>query len=294
MKKQAKHALASVEGFQKRASTYYYVDPRVLIIEEGFNPRQGFGDNSDLELKANIKENGVIEPIKTQKIDSQLIVRDGGRRHWAVMQLIDEGTDINTVPIVLIDKATTPANALFLAINSDSSKPLSPIEEANAFDRLKKYGFPVKAIAQKIGKTEVFVYERLKLINASQETKKALENKEISVQSAARAISKSNGNIEKQNNAVEKAKAKIKREKIKISWSKKADKYIAKGNIGTVWEEDCNNPFLMINDNFFEWMQSNGYDPESLVLTICKADEQIDSLIDNNVNVNADEDEINE
>lgn len=205
----AKHALAGVEGFIG-TSQFFKVDPKVLIIEDGFNPREKFGDVEDIELKNSINENGVQIPLKVQKTpEGNLKIRDGGRRHWACMQLINEGVDIKSVPVMLIDKNTTDDDGLFLALITNTGKPFKPYEEAKAFQRLKSHGHSVADIARRIGKTQPFVYERLRLINMTTETKQALEKKQITIRDAAGIAANSGGNSENQKTGIEQARKKL-------------------------------------------------------------------------------------
>ena len=61
------------------------VDPRNLVIEEGFNKRSDYGDIPALALS--IVQFGMIEAVKAHKVrgEEKYIVTDGHRRQAALM-----------------------------------------------------------------------------------------------------------------------------------------------------------------------------------------------------------------
>lgn len=257
-----KHALEHVQGFIKR-NDEYIVDPRVLVIEEGFNIRESYGDEEDLVLKENIRENGVETALKVQKTaDNKLIIREGHRRHWACMELIKEGVDIKGVPIKLIDKNTSPGNALFTTMICSTGKRFKPFEEAKGFNRLIKFGFSVSEIAKRCGISTVTVYDRLKLVNASAETRQAVEKGEVSIHTAAKAVSTSGGDEAKQKKAI--ANARIKPSKIIVKFDKRKKAQVIKG----ADEDQMIQLAKCFDDEFAASLADIGLDPDSFVFSI--------------------------
>jgi ParB/RepB/Spo0J family partition protein len=222
----ANHALANVEGFVKRGREEFRVDPSTLIVEEGFNLREDYGDEDDLALKENIRVNGVLEPIKVQKnTDNQLIMRDGHRRKWCCDELAKEGEPVRSVPVMLTDKRMTPAEAIFLMFNTNETKRFKPLEEAEGCRRLMALGFEVSEIAQRIGKTKQHVYNRLQLVHASAETRQAIKDRKVGVSVAQRAVAQSGGDSSKQKDAIRKAT----QPKAQITWDKVTKCHVSKG-----------------------------------------------------------------
>ena len=109
---------------------------------------------------------------------------------------------------------------MFVSLVSNDGKRLEPLEEAEAFRRLTAWGVPVKDIARRMGRSSVFIYQRLKLVDASPELKQAIEEKEVSVGTAAKIVQESAGNPMSQKQGIAKAKA---QEKITISFSGKSE-----------------------------------------------------------------------
>ena len=257
------HALSGVDGFVRRSDTFF-VDPRVLIVEEGFNPRKSFGDEEDLALKENIRQNGVIEALKVQKTkENRLVVREGGRRRWACMELIKEGLDVKAVPVALVDKNMNSDNALLLTLNcSNTGKAHTPFEIAGAFKRLVNNGWAVKDIAAQTGRSEGYVYEKLKLVNVTPETRQAVENGEITIKDAANAAGRSNGDEGAQDEAVRKAKRK--KNRVTMKYDRRKDDHVIKG--ATEAQQEFLNQHL--GNDFYYQLQKLGFDANSFVFAV--------------------------
>lgn len=180
-------------------SNLYNVDPRAIKVRDGWNPRIDFEGPDMEDLKNSIIENGVKLPLTLTKIGEDLCVRDGERRLRATMQAISEGHDIQTVPAIFTRPNISDVEALTLTLISNDGKPLNPVEEAEAYQRLRSWGLPVADIARKIGKSPVHVYKRIILVDASPELKQEIKEKNVTLQDAENIIKESSGNIEKQN-----------------------------------------------------------------------------------------------
>jgi ParB family chromosome partitioning protein len=92
----------------------YNIDPRNIVVVEGFNSRIDF----DLEeLKESIRENGVKNPIsvipfKDEDGNEKYRLVDGERRYRATMALMAEGADIMRIPALFLSKSLKPDELL--------------------------------------------------------------------------------------------------------------------------------------------------------------------------------------
>lgn len=93
----------------------YQIDPRNIVVVEGFNARKNF----DLdELKEQIRKVGVLNPItvipfkdKETGAEKYRLV-DGERRYRAVMALLAEGEDIKRIKAMYLPKGTKEEDLL--------------------------------------------------------------------------------------------------------------------------------------------------------------------------------------
>lgn len=177
-------------------SNLYNVDPRAIIVQNGWNPRTDF--SGEEELMASIKENGVKLPLSLKKNGEELLLIDGERRLRACLKLIAKGAEIKSVPCLFTSNTISDTEALTLSLITNDGKRLDPTEEADAFRRLKGWGLTVAEIAARIGKSTVHVYRRLILVDASPELKAEIKAKNISLVEAEKIVKTSAGSVGKQ------------------------------------------------------------------------------------------------
>lgn len=214
----AKHALVGIDGVGTRKE-FFLFDPRQIKIVDGWNPRTDFDTDDDKILKESIIENGVLQPLRVKRSGDEIHLIDGERRLRAVLQAIADGCNIEFVPMILERKTISDVEAMLTAIIANDGKPFEPIEEAAALARLVKWGVTVDELAKRLGRCKVFVYERLKLVDASPELRSALKNKDVSIKTAAKIVATAGGDTERQVQGI--ARARDER-KITISWDKQA------------------------------------------------------------------------
>lgn len=131
----------------------YKIDPRNIIVVEGFNSRTDF----DLEeLISSIRENGVKNPIsvipETQDDGSvKYKLVDGERRYRACMKLIDEGFDLRRIPALFLSKSLTQEELLIEQLIRNEGKRFNEYEMGIAFRKFVDLGFEPIEITRKLG-----------------------------------------------------------------------------------------------------------------------------------------------
>jgi len=105
------------------------MDPRIIQIEKAFNPRDyRLKENREHldELKASIKMRGVLQPLLVRFDPQQqcAILNDGECRLRAVLELIEEGVEIATIPILQV-QGGNETERLVIALTANTGKPLS-------------------------------------------------------------------------------------------------------------------------------------------------------------------------
>ena len=130
-----------------------------IIQSNPLQPRGLISPESLTELVNSIKEHGIIEPLVVAKTPAgyQLIA---GERRWRASKL----AGLSTVPVIL--RETTAKGMLEMAIVENVQREdLNPIERAQAFQRLiEEFGLPVSEIAKRVGKSESYVSNTMRLL----------------------------------------------------------------------------------------------------------------------------------
>ena len=153
-----------------------------VIQSNPLQPRGLISPDSLKDLVNSIKEHGVIEPLVVAKTPAgyQLIA---GERRWRA----SKQAGLTTVPVIV--RETTARGMLEMAIVENVQREdLNPIERAQAFQRLiEEFGLPVSEIAKRVGKSESYVSNTMRLMALPDAIKDGLISGAIS-EGHARAI----------------------------------------------------------------------------------------------------------
>jgi ParB/RepB/Spo0J family partition protein len=145
------------------------------IVPSKTNPRKNFDDASMKELIESIKEKGIIYPITCRAIDDekqQCEIVDGERRYRAA-----KAAGLKEVPVdirVMDDDEAAEAQMI-----SFVKQDITPMEEAEMYDRLAQKGNDVKAIAKKTGRTPSRVAQTMVLLNLIKDWQKVYREDHI-------------------------------------------------------------------------------------------------------------------
>lgn len=149
--------------------------PLDQIIPNVYQPRQEF-DKKPLEgLADSIKENGLLQPIVVrQNEDDKYEIIAGERRYRAVKSLQWE-----KIPAI-VRKYTDKQSASLALIENLQRKDLNPIEEAQAYQHLSQMNnFKQKELAEKVGKSQSYVANKIRLLKLAPEVQTELANGSI-------------------------------------------------------------------------------------------------------------------
>lgn len=171
--------VTEVETLKTKKNDLLLIDPRNIVEEEGFNVRADMGDLDS--LADSIISVGQLEPISVMKIrgEEKFALTDGHRRMAAIRLAIEKGHPIPYVRAI-VSSGNLEDRIFAMVITGIGKKPLNSVEEAEAYKRLKAYGYEVKDIAKRVGKSLPHIYNLLKIADLPQEIKKRIINDEIS------------------------------------------------------------------------------------------------------------------
>lgn len=156
----------------------FRVIPLDQIKESKTNPRRHWDKAADAELAKSIKEQGVVEPIIVRPAGKEFELVAGARRFRQ-----SKVAGLSSIPAIVRNYSDAVAMEVQV-IENLQRKDIHPLDEAFGFDQLlnhKVNGKPVydiEAIAEKVGKSASYVYQRLKLVELIGPAQQALEKEE--------------------------------------------------------------------------------------------------------------------
>ena len=155
-----------------------------LIIPNKYQPRKIFDDASIENLATSIKTYGIINPILVRKKDDKYEIIAGERRFRAAQKI-----GLNEVPVI-IKNADEQQMAELALIENIQRQGLSPIEEAKSYEEIMRIGNQTQqSLANKLGKSQSTIANKIRLLSLPVEIQDALANKEISERHARSLIS---------------------------------------------------------------------------------------------------------
>lgn len=145
------------------------------ILPNRFQPRLKFEQSSLEELALSISKFGVIEPIVVRPVGNKFEIIAGERRYKA-----SKLASKSTIPAIIINLSDKDSEELALLENVQR-QALNPIEEAVSYKRILDAGYITReALAKKIGKTQTVIFNKIRLLNLSDEVQSYLLNNKIS------------------------------------------------------------------------------------------------------------------
>ena len=145
------------------------------VLPNRFQPRIKFKEENINELAESIKKHGVIQPIVVRKISDKYEIIAGERRYKA--SILAGKTTIPAIVTDLDDKNS----AEVALIENVQRQNLTPIEEAISYKKILDMGYINQTdLAEKLGKTQSTIANKLRLLNLDEEVQEALLNEKIS------------------------------------------------------------------------------------------------------------------
>lgn len=169
-----------------------------IHIEPGFNLRQS-GEELDESIEAltqHIVGGGKYPPLEVRIRDEGGVwVVDGHRRHAAIGCALERGAPLRNpkdqqVWIHVVYFEGNDADRTARIITSAANKPLTQIEVAEGYKRLRGFGWSAADIAAKVSKTAEHVQQLLALGNANSDVRNLVVSGKVSASHAAKVARK--------------------------------------------------------------------------------------------------------
>ena len=141
-----------------------------------YQPRSIFSEEKIEELARTIHTHGVIQPIVIRSVGDGKFEIIAGERRYRAMKLL-EWTEVPAIVRDLDDRET----ASIALIENLQREELTPIEEAYAYEQLLElHSLTQEALAQRLGKGQSTIANKLRLLKLPEEIKTAIKRKELS------------------------------------------------------------------------------------------------------------------
>ena len=154
------------------------------IQDNSLQPRTNYDNEKLNDLKASIKEKGVLQPILVREKNGQYEVVAGERRLKAARAL-----ELDEVPVIVKDVTDQEAFVIALVENIQREE-LNPIEEAEAYRKLiEEFSYTQEAVAQSVGKDRSTISNLLRVLKLPIEIRRSVYNGDLSVGHARALLS---------------------------------------------------------------------------------------------------------
>ncbi|KYD21165.1 nucleoid occlusion protein [Geobacillus sp. NFOSA3] len=158
--------------------------PVSKIVPNRFQPRTIFDEEKIEELALTIHTHGIIQPIVVRECEDGKFEIIAGERRWRAVQKLG-WSEIPAIIKNLNDKET----ASVALIENLQREELTPIEEAMAYAKLLElHNLTQEALAQRLGKGQSTIANKLRLLKLPQEVQEALLHRTITERHARALI----------------------------------------------------------------------------------------------------------
>ena len=162
-----------------------------LLIPNKAQPRLEFNENALKSLSESVRENGILQPIIVRKNGALYEIISGERRLRAAKL-----AGMRDVPCIVKD-VDEEQSAVLALIENIQRKDLSYFEEAAAIEKLLNvYGLTQEQAAQRLGKAQSTIANKLRLLRFSDSERRLLLTGGLS-ERQARAIVRIEDDIER-------------------------------------------------------------------------------------------------
>jgi ParB family chromosome partitioning protein len=181
-----------ISGVEINASGNVAYVKTMSILENRAQPRQKYDETKLEDLKASIKEKGILQPILVRANKDGYEVVAGERRLKAA-----KAVGLQEVPVII--KNVTDREAFVLAlVENIQREDLNAIEEAEGYKRLlEEFQFTPEAVAEAIGKDRSTVANLLRLLRLPEEIQKLVIDAKLSMGHARALLSLADADVQK-------------------------------------------------------------------------------------------------
>lgn len=150
-----------------------------------YQPRKNFNKQSLEELSQSIKTYGLIQPISVRQLCEESYELVAGERRLRASEI----AELDEIPAIIVDYKDQDS-AMIALIENLQREDLNFVEEAEGYYNLiKDHGFTQQELAEKLGKSQSTIANKLRILKLSDEIKKSLIDNKLT-ERHARALLK--------------------------------------------------------------------------------------------------------
>ena len=142
-------------------SNEYRSVPIGILVESATNPRKRFDEKNLEELAASMRAQGILAPLLVRELEESKYEVVAGARRLRAAKL----AELETLPVRVV-KLTDAEAIEAQCVENLQREDIHPLEEALGFKSLLELGEPVytvASIASRSGKSEAYIYGRIRL-----------------------------------------------------------------------------------------------------------------------------------
>ena len=146
--------------------------PIIKIRPNKAQPRKVFNEDELSALSRSIAENGILQPLTVRKASQSEFELIAGERRLRAAIL----AGMKRVPCIIV-KCSDKESAVYALLENLQRADLGIFEEARGISRLiRRYGLTQEQAAEKLGKTQSTIANKLRLLKLSYEEQEWIEN----------------------------------------------------------------------------------------------------------------------
>lgn len=159
--------------------------PVAKIRPNPYQPRTAFDEESIAELAQSIRQVGLLQPLLVRRVGDDYELVAGERRLRAVTSL-----GMTHVSCIVQQEVMDETSAVMALIENLQREDLHFLEEAQCYSSLlETYGLTQEQLAERLGKSQSSIANKLRLLKLSDEVKTAMADARLS-ERHARALLK--------------------------------------------------------------------------------------------------------
>ncbi len=154
--------------------TIVYI-PIKAIKTNPYQPRRVFNEQLLEELSSSIKQYGVLQPINVRRLDEKTFELIAGERRLKACQM----AGLTRIPAIICEYHNQDS-AVVALIENIQRCDLTYMEEAEAYNKLiRDYGITQCQLAQKVGKTQSTVANKIRLLKLPQLVRDIIKDNDL-------------------------------------------------------------------------------------------------------------------